>query len=150
MCTFNYTSILFVQFTWTHFPEHVIYFSLSVNHLKPLLFHWLFLKSRVLKTIAFKDDFYYLSFSIDCFYIYKYCSKFNTEFNKLIKTVGHHTRDFFSTNVEHTHLCQLHVFWLYLDSFIFSLTTIRAYRGARPGQWELGLSCNKTLKVLGL
>ena len=58
---------LIVQFTWTHFPEHVIYFSLSVNHLKPLLVHWLFLKSRVLKTIAFKDDFYYLLFSIDFF-----------------------------------------------------------------------------------
>ena len=83
-----------VQFTWTHFPEHVIYFSLSVNHLKPLLVHWLFLKSRVLKTIAFKDDFYYLSFSIFFFYIYKYCSKFNTEFNKLIQTVDHHTRFF--------------------------------------------------------
>jgi len=57
-------------------------------------------------------------FSIDFFYIYIYCRKFNAEFNKLIKTVGHRAR-FFEIDVQHTHLCQQ--FWLYLDIFIFSL-----------------------------
>ena len=41
---------------------------------------------------------------------------------------------FSENDVEHTHLSQH--FWLYLDIFIFSLIKF--------------LSCNKTLKVLGL
>ena len=45
-------------------------------------------------------------FSIDFFYIYIYCRKFNAEFNNLIKTVGHRDRFFQKNDVEHTHLCQ--------------------------------------------
>jgi len=33
-------------------------------------------------------------FSIDFLLIYVYCRKFNAEFDKLIKTVGHHARFF--------------------------------------------------------
>jgi len=36
-----------------------------------------------------KDILCRFLFSIDFFYIYGYCRKFNTEFNKLIKTIGH-------------------------------------------------------------
>jgi len=45
--------------------------------------------------------------------------KCNAEFNKLIKTVGHHALFFPKNDVEHTHLGKQ--FWLYLDNFIFSL-----------------------------
>jgi len=41
---------------------------------------------------------------------------------------------FSNDDVEHTHLCQQ--FWLYLDIFVFSFIK--------------SLSCNKTVKVLGL
>jgi len=42
-----------------------------------------------------KDVFGSFLFLIDFFYIYLYCRKFNAEFNKLIKTVGHRVRFFF-------------------------------------------------------
>ena len=45
------------------------------------------LKSMNQSTI--KDIFYSFLFSIDFLFIYVYCRKFNAEFNKLIKTVGH-------------------------------------------------------------
>ena len=54
-------------------------------------------------------------FSIDFFYIYIYCRKFNAEFNKLIKTVGHRDRFFPKNDGEHTHLCQQ--FWLLFGYF---------------------------------
>jgi len=93
--------------------------------------------------ISLKEVFGIFLFSIKKFYIYIYCRKFNTEFNKLIKTAGHcarfsagHCARFYplKNDVEHTHLCQQ--FCLYFDIFIFSLIK--------------SLSCNKTLKVLGL
>ena len=52
-----------------------------------------------------KDIFGSFLFSI-LFYIYIYCRKFNAEFNKLIKTVGHRARLFPKNDGEHTHLCQ--------------------------------------------
>ena len=45
--------------------------------------------------------------------------KFNAEFNKLIKTVGHRATFFSKNDFEHTHLCQ-HVL-LYLDIYRMSL-----------------------------
>ena len=62
------------------------------------------------------------------FYIYIYCRRYNSESNKLIKTVGHRARLllFFRENDV----------WLYLDIFIFSLIT--------------SLSCNKPLNMLGM
>ena len=39
--------------------------------------------------IAVKDVFGCSCFSIDLFYIYIYCRKFNADFNKVLKTVGH-------------------------------------------------------------
>ena len=42
----------------------------------------------------FKDVFGIFLFSIEFFYIYIYCRKFNAEFDKLIKTVGHRVRCF--------------------------------------------------------
>ena len=66
-----------------------------------------------------KTFWVFFLFSIDCFfYIYIYCRKFDAEFNKLIKALGHRAR-FSKNDVELTHLCQ-HV-WIYLDIFIFSL-----------------------------
>ena len=53
-----------------------------------------------------KDILCRFLFSIDFFYIYGYCRKFNTEFNKLIKTVGHRACFFGKNDFEHNHLCQ--------------------------------------------
>jgi len=47
--------------------------------------------------IGFKDIFGRFLFSIDFFYIYIYCRKFNAEFNKLIKTVGHRRKMMLNT-----------------------------------------------------
>ena len=63
-----------------------------------------------------------------------YCRKFNAEFNKLIRTVRHRAR-FFQKMILNTSTIAQKI-WLYLDIFIFSLIK--------------SLSCNKTLKVLGL
>ena len=94
---------------------------------------------RFQKVYHFINDYFSLEdvfascfFSIDFFYMYIHNRKFNAEFNKLIKTVGH--RACFFKKWSWTHLCQQ--VWLYLDIFIFSLIK--------------SLSCNKTLKMLGL
>jgi len=49
-----------------------------------------------------KDVFDRFLCSIDFFYIYIYCRKFNAEFNKFIKTVGHCASFFSKNDVEHT------------------------------------------------
>jgi len=73
-------------------------------------------------------------FSIDFFYIYIYCRKFNAEFNNLIKTVGHRDRFFQKTMVNTPTFANN--FDFYLD--IFTLSLIKS------------LSCNNTLNRLGL
>ena len=79
--------------------------------------------------VLLKDLRFYSSFFIfdKTIYIKVYCRKFNAELNKLIEN----RRSPCSLFVEHTHLCQQ--VWLYLDIFIFSLS-----------------SCNTTLTLLGL
>ena len=104
------------------FLGHLVKYSLLVS---PFYNVWI--------NCALKDDFYSFSFfSIDFFYIYIYCSIFNS--TKLIKTAGHCNHFFRKNDVEHTPLCQQ--FWLYLGIFIFSLIK--------------SLTCNKTLNILGL
>ena len=72
-------------------------------------------------------------FSIFFFYIYIYWRKFNAEFNKFIKTVGHYTRFFQKWCWTHPPLPTILTLFGY---FIFSLIK--------------SLSGNKTLKMLGL
>ena len=62
---------------WT---KRFVYPSFYQKHNSSILQAW------QIYTIHFVGSFL---FSIDCFYIYMYCRKFNAEFNKLIKTVGH-------------------------------------------------------------
>ena len=52
--------------------------------------------SELNKTMLFKDDFYsFFIFDRSFLHLHNlYCRKVNAEFNKLIKTVGHHTRFF--------------------------------------------------------
>ena len=50
-----------------------------------------------------KDVFQFVLFSIDFFYIYVYCRKFNAELNKLIKTKGHRACFFGKKYFEHNH-----------------------------------------------
>ena len=76
------------------------------------------------------DSFFYFRQIILYLHTYR---KLNAD-NKLIKTVGHRARFFRKMMLKHTRLCQQ--VWLYLDIFIFSLIK--------------SLSCNKTLKTLGL